>query len=232
MSETTNQNNSQQTEPQKGQTQQNNSQQTQSNQGASPQQGQNNTSVDVEKIKNDAINNLLKEAGYDSIDTMKEDLGKYKDHVNSQKSESERKDDELKETTKQLAEEREARLLAEAKLEARNMGVKAGLVDDVVIIAKSRVTKDKDIVAVLTEMKDNSDEKIYFEDDAEPDEKNKNTGHNNTTRRRVPKKDEANSGSNGAKDEGSAQAGKYAGTMAARLLGNTSRGKGGYYFKK
>ena len=115
------------------------------------------------------------------------------------------------------------------------MGVKPELVSDVVLIAKSRVTKEKDIAKVLSEMKDNENEKVFFVDSSQNDGNNTGnqsnqggTGGNNVTRRRPGSgnnnnDNKANQTNNSSENDGIA--GKYAGTMAAKLFAEESRGR-------
>ena len=139
---------------------------------------------------------------------------------------NEKKDDELTATTKELVDEREARVIAEAKLSAIQLGAKPELVDDLVIVAKAKVTKDKSINAVIAEMKDSTNGKIYFvTSDEEDDETNKK---GTVTRSRVKKTTEQNNhNTNGESNNGDS---KYAGTMAERLLAGRKAVKS-HYFK-
>lgn len=208
----------------------------QSNQNNNQQNTNTSNNVDVEAVKKQAQVDLLKQLGYSDTESLSTDIGEYKKYLDSQKTAQEKVQGTLDETTKQLAEEREARIVAEAKVEAMKLGVKPGLVNDVVLIAKSRVTKDKDIVAVLTEMKDNSDENVYFEEKEEETEgQNKNKGRNNVTRGTISRANMNNQNNNNSGDNtgDSERFGKHAGTMAARLLQNTrSRSSESYYFGK
>lgn len=216
---------------------QNNSQQqnqnNQNNQNA--QNTQQNNSVDVSKVKADAQAEFLKSLGYDDADSLKSVLEDHKKYVDSQKTDMQKAQDDLAVATKRLAEETEARILAEAKYEALNMGVRPELVSDVVLIAKNRVTKEKDIAKVLSEMKDNENEKVFFVDSSQND--GNNTGNqnnqggtegNNVTRRRPGSgnnnnDNKANQANNNSENNG--VAGKYAGTMAAKLFAEESRGR-------
>lgn len=234
MGETNNNQNNNGTEGNSNQNQSTGSEQNQNNQqtaqnNSSGNQG-NTATVNEEEIKKQAQAELLKKLGYEDESVLSGDLLEYRKYLDSQKTETQKAQDTINETTKQLAEEREARILAEAKLSAVSMGVKSGLVDDVVLIAKSRATKDKTITAVLTEMKANADEKIYFVDESEEEgDKNKGSRNNRNMTRNKPSNDNT---TNRSKESGSDEgAGKYAGTMAARLL-QKSRGNGkSYYFK-
>lgn len=204
-------------------------QQTQGQQSTNTKQ-QNTQTVDVEKAKADAVNDLLKSMGYESTDAMKAALDAHKQYEDSKKTDLQRSEDTLKETTRQLTEEHSARIIAEAKVEAMKLGVKPALVDDVVLIAKSRVTKEKDITAVLTEMKNNSDEKMFFESESEEDEKD-GKKKSNETRKRINNNAQKEYKKQNDPGDGQNGAGKHAGTMAARLLQNR-RPKKSYYFGK
>ena len=183
---------------------------------------QNNNSVDAEKIKNDAIAEYLKTLGVEDGDTLKGIVAKAKEEEEKNKTDLQKSNDTLTATTKQLAEEREARLIAEAKLSAISLGAKPEIVDDLVIIAKAKVTKDKDINAVIAEIKDSTNGKVYFVD--EDEEKQKGT----VTRKRVPKEDKnKNNGTNTNGDEENKE--QYKGTMAERLLANRKKPKSHYF---
>ena len=193
------------------------------NQQTSTQQ---NNNVDVEKVKGDAIAEYLKSLGVENSDSLQAIVKKAKEDEEANKTDLQKKDDELTATTKELVEEREARVIAEAKLSAIQLGAKPELVDDLVIVAKAKVTKDKDINAVIAEMKDSTNGKIYFvTNDEEEDETNKK---GTVTRSRVKKTTEQNNqNTNGESNNGDS---KYAGTMAERLLAGRKAVKS-HYFK-
>lgn len=185
------------------------------NQQTSTQQ---NNNVDVEKVKGDAVAEYLKSLGVEDLESLQAIVKKAKEDEEANKTDLQKKDDALTATTKELVTEREARVIAEAKLSAIQLGAKPELVDDLVIIAKAKVTKEKDINAVIAEMKDSTNGKIYFSTDE--DETNKN---GTVTRSRVKKTTEQNKqGTNGDS--------KYAGTMAERLLAGRKAVKS-HYFK-
>ena len=155
--------------------------------------------VDVEKVKSDAVAEYLQSLGYGE-DELKVILEKDKAAKEANKTELEKKDDVLRETTAQLVAEREARMLADAKLTAIKLGAKPDMVEDLVAIAKSKVTKDKDIAKVIAEIKDGKTGKAYF---ASEEEQKQQKTHKNVTRKNVDIADD---------DEN-----KNEGTMAARL---------------
>lgn len=197
---------------------------TQQNNNTSQQTNtQQNSNVDVEKVKGDAIAEYLKSLGVENSESLQAIVNKAKEDEEANKTDLQKKDDALTATTKELVDEREARVIAEAKLSAIQLGAKPELVDDLVIVAKAKVTKDKDINAVIAEMKDSTNGKIYFA--SEEDETNKK---GTVTRSRVKKTTEQNNqNKNGESNNGDS---KYAGTMAERLLAGRKAVKS-HYFK-
>ena len=182
--------------------------------------------IDVDKVKSEAVSALLKELGYEDVEALKTVTTKAKAEEDAKKSDLEKKDEALTAMTRQLATEREARIVAEAKNAAIKLGAKPELVDDLVIVAKSKVTKDKDINAVITEIKDSTVGGVYFVKDDNPNQ----TGAGTVTRGQVHKKattQQAAQNNNAADGDDEA----HAGTMAARLLAKRKTAKKGYYFK-
>ena len=182
--------------------------------------------IDVDKVKSEAVSALLKELGYEDVEALKTVTTKAKAEEDAKKSDLEKKDEALTAMTRQLATEREARIVAEAKNAAIKLGAKPELVDDLVIVAKAKVTKDKDINAVITEIKDSTVGNVYFvkDDNTNP------TGAGTVTRGQVHKKattQQAAQNNNAANGDDEA----HAGTMAARLLAKRKTAKKGYYFK-
>lgn len=197
-----------------------NTQNNDTNQQTTTQQ---NNNVDVEKVKGDAVAEYLKSLGVEDSESLQVIVKKAKEDEEANKTDLQKKDDALTATTKELVTEREARVIAEAKLSAIQLGAKPELVDDLVIVAKAKATKDKDINAVIAEMKDSTNGKIYFA--TEEDETNKK---GTVTRSRVKKTTEQNKqGTNGDSNNGDS---KYAGTMAERLLAGRKAVKS-HYFK-
>lgn len=204
-------------------------QQTQQNQ----QQESNKTnlqvqqeSIDVEKIRTNAVSEYLKSLGVEDSDTLKGIVTKHKEDEEANKSDLQKKDDALTATTKELAAEREARIIAEAKLSAIKLGAKPELVEDLVIVAKSKVTKDKDINAVIAEMKEGTSGKVYFADEEEEEEESK-TKNKTVTRARVTKPAEKKEEK---KEESKTETKRYEGTMAERIFSNRKPVKN-HYFK-
>lgn len=185
--------------------------------------GTNTNTIDTEKVKNDAIAEYLKELGVEDGDTLKGIVTKAKEEEEKNKTDLQKSNDTLTATTKELVAEREARIMAEAKLSAIQLGAKPELVDDLVIVAKAKVTKDKDINAIIAEIKDSTSGKVYFSSEDE-NEENKGT----VTRKRVNKKPETKDDGNKNTD---GQKNKNKGTMAERLLANRVKPKSHYFSK-
>lgn len=175
--------------------------------------------VDVEAVKEQAVKDYMKSLGIEDDEKLKGIVTKAKEDEEKNKTDLEKKDDVIKETTRQLVEEREARQTAEAKLAAIKLGAKPEAVDDLVVIAKSRVTKDKDINKVIAEIKDGTNGKMYFVSDEEKEQENKKP---RVTRKRVSKNTEQ-------KDETIED--KHEGSIAARLFANKKKPTKSNYFK-
>ena len=178
--------------------------------------------VDIDTVKNEAVSALLKELGYDDVETLKGVTPKVKEEEESKKSDLQKKDDALNELTKKFAQEHEARVVAEAKNEAIKLGAKPELVDDLVIIAKAKTTKDKDITTVIAEMKESAAGSVYFVND----ESNRNSGSSpkTVTRSRIQSnKNESENNTDNASDN-------HKGSIAERLLSGKKSVKS-HYFK-
>lgn len=182
--------------------------------------------VDVERVKSDAVAEYLKSLGVEDSDTLKGIVTKAKEEEDKNKTDLEKSNETLTETTKELAAEREARQLADAKLAAIKLGANPKLVDDLVVIAKARATGDKKIEEVIAEIKDGETGKIYFgtdEPEAEEKPEKKKQKNKNVTRKSVKEKSEESDDEDEVKE-------KHAGTMAARLLAGTKKKTKSSYF--
>ena len=178
--------------------------------------------VNVDKVKNDTISNLLKTLGVEDEESLKGIVSKAKEAEEANKTELQKRTDTLTQTTKELADERESRIIAEAKLSAIQLGAKPELVEDLVIIAKSKVTKDKDINAVIAEIKDSNSGKVYFSDGTDEEEHKKKT----VTRARVTKKSEKETKERDAENSDKEH---HKGSMAERLLSGRKEQKKHYF---
>lgn len=187
--------------------------------GTKTEQKEDKPEVDVEAVKEQAVKDYMKSLGIEDDEKLKGIVTKAKEDEEKNKTDLEKKDDVIKETTRQLVEEREARQIAEAKLAAIKLGAKPEAVDDLVVIAKSRVTKDKDINKVIAEIKDGTNGKMYFVSDEEKEQENKKP---RVTRKRVSKNTE---------QEDESIEDKHEGSIAARLFANKKKPTKSNYFK-
>lgn len=187
--------------------------------GTKTEQKEDKPEVDVEAVKEQAVKDYMKSLGIEDDEKLKGIVTKAKEDEEKNKTDLEKKDDVIKETTRQLVEEREARQTAEAKLAAIKLGAKPEAVDDLVVIAKSRVTKDKDINKVIAEIKDGTNGKMYFVSDEEKEQENKKP---RVTRKRVSKNTE---------QEDESIEDKHEGSIAARLFANKKKPTKSNYFK-
>lgn len=187
--------------------------------GTKTEQKEDKPEVDVEAVKEQAVKDYMKSLGIEDDEKLKGIVTKAKEDEEKNKTDLEKKDDVIKETTRQLVEEREARQTAEAKLAAIKLGAKPEAVDDLVVIAKSRVTKDKDINKVIAEIKDGTNGKMYFVLDEEKEQENKKP---RVTRKRVSKNTE---------QEDESIEDKHEGSIAARLFANKKKPTKSNYFK-
>ena len=187
--------------------------------GTKTEQKEDKPEVDVEAVKEQAVKDYMKSLGIEDDEKLKGIVTKAKEDEEKNKTDLEKKDDVIKETKRQLVEEREARQTAEAKLAAIKLGAKPEAVDDLVVIAKSRVTKDKDINKVIAEIKDGTNGKMYFVSDEEKEQENKKP---RVTRKRVSKNTE---------QEDESIEDKHEGSIAARLFANKKKPTKSNYFK-
>ena len=215
------------TEGQQGTETQN--QQTQHSTQQKTTETQTETKVDVEKVKSEALSGFLKELGVEDAEALRGIVTKHKEDEDKNKTELERKNDTLTQTAKELADEREARIIAEAKFSAVQLGAKSELVDDLVVVAKAKVTKDKDINAVIAEIKDSTSGKVYFKSDEEETEEKGKNKDKTVTRARVTKPSEK-SGTKKEEKGGMETKEEHKGSMAERLLAGRKTNKS-HYFK-
>ena len=182
----------------------------------------NNNNVDTEKIKNDTISELLKTLGVDTVEALQEKVTKQKEAEEAGKTDLQKANDTLKETTRQLVDESRKRLLADAKLQAMILGAKPDMLDDLVTVAMSKVTKEKDIVAVMTEMKEGKTGQYYFSSSEQTEEEKRK----NVTSKRT----NGNNNNSNAGDNNNGENGQHNGTMAERLLAGRKKQTKSHYF--
>lgn len=105
------------------------------------------------KEKNQGKLSILKELGVDDAKSAKDALAKYKEYLDSQKTEAEKLADTLKgeQAAKSAAEQKAQQL--ERKFDVIAAGAPADKADDIVILATAKVTEAKDFKTALEEVK-------------------------------------------------------------------------------
>ena len=139
-----------------------------------------NEHVDENKI----ISEYLRKIGLSDNDSVEDIIKKHNEDVEKNKTETQKKDDVIKNTTKKYIKEKERADEAEAKLIAYQLGCKKELVDDVVVIAKSKLKDGKSMSDIIAEIK-NSDRGSFFFDIEEDEEEMEKPSKNKNTRGRV-----------------------------------------------
>lgn len=115
-----------------------------------------------------------RDLGFNSEKEAKEEMESYRQWKKSQKTPEELKAEELKTANENLSSAEKRALDAEMKLSVFMAGVKKEAVEDVLAIARLKVTDDKDLDSVLSEMKTQERYNSFFV--SENDEGSKGTG--------------------------------------------------------
>lgn len=138
------------------------------NKGTGNQSGKTFTQEDVnallKKEKESAKKALLKELGVEDAKSAKDGLAKYKEILDKDKSAAEKAGETLAAEQKAKAEAEKRALLAEAKVEVLSAGCKPEYLDDVITLAMTKVSDDKDLTAVVKEMKEDTKYSTFFEE--------------------------------------------------------------------
>lgn len=229
------QNNNQNTQPEGnngGSTQQNNGG-TQTQQGQGTQNTQTGgQQVDTKAIQAEAVNSLFKNLGVENEDALKNIIADYNKRQDEGKTELQKATEQNGTLLKQLAEEKEARMLSDAKVAAVQMGAIPDMIDDLVVVAKSKVTKDKDITAVISEIKESPTGKAYFkQENEEGGQEGQRGAQNGRTVTRGTVKAGENKGKSNDGDGSGEGSETHKGTYAERIFKNRQRisGKSHYF---
>lgn len=195
-------------------------------------QGQQSTQQTTQVEQKDTLKEFLKKMGIENESEITSVWDAHKKAEEAKKDDLTKANDKVQEITKKYVEAENRAIMAEAKLEAIKLGAKADLVDDLVIVAKSKVTGDKKIEDVISEMKTSGS--IYF---ATEDEGQKKT---TITRKSVgsgtqnnQQKSQSTNSTNQQKNNSQSNQNnenKYAGTIAERLFNNKPKAKKKSYF--
>lgn len=174
--------------------------------------------INVEETKKQGVNEILAALGVDSKEDLQTIVSKYQQEQENKKTDLEKANDSNKTLTKRLVEEKERADIAEAKLAAITLGAKPDLVDDLVIVAKSKATEDKKILDVIEEIKKSNSGSVYFvsEEERKEDKKNRRTVTRTNSKMQEEKQKEE-------KEEGTE------GSLAKRLFARKQTTKNSYF---
>lgn len=174
--------------------------------------------INVEETKKQGVNEILAALGVDSKEDLQTIVSKYQQEQENKKTDLEKANDSNKTLTKRLVEEKERADIAEAKLAAITLGAKPDLVDDLVIVAKSKATEDKKILDVIEEIKKSNSGSVYFvsEEEKKEDKKNRRTVTRTNSKMQEEKQ-------KGEKEEGTE------GSLAKRLFARKQTTKNSYF---
>ncbi|WP_161877868.1 hypothetical protein [Alkalibacterium sp. MB6] len=106
----------------------------------------------VAKESKKATEKLLKELGVEDFDNAKDGLVKFKEWQDSQKTEQEKKDEELGKLQKTNQEKEQALSNLQAQLSAMKQGVNPDSLEDVIALAERLVGDDTDIDAAIKQV--------------------------------------------------------------------------------
>lgn len=194
-------------------------------------QGQQNTQQTTQAEQKDTLKEFLKKMGIENESEITSVWDAHKKAEEAKKDDLTKANDKVQEITKKYVEAENRAIMAEAKLEAIKLGAKADLVDDLVIVAKSKVTGDKKIEDVISEMKTSGS--VYFATEDEGQKKTtitrKSVGTQNTQKNQNT--NNANQQKNNSQSNRDSE-NKYAGTIAERLFNNKPKTKKSSYFSR
>ena len=135
-------------------------------------QGQNNsgektfTQTEVNnmmaKEKNEGKRAILKSLGFKDEEEAKKTMEDYNKYLESKKTDDEKKAEALKLAKSEKDEAVKRAMNAENKLACYNAGVSKDYIDDVMLIASSKITDEKDLDKVLEEMKKDKKYSNFF----------------------------------------------------------------------
>lgn len=213
------------------QTQNNNQQNTNQNN----QVQQNNTVQNTQQVEQkDTLKEFMEKNGIEDSEALSKFWSDHKKAEDAKKDDLTRANDTITNLTKKLNEAVNRAVIAEAKISAMKLGARPELVDDLVIVAKSRATGDKTVETVISEIKGSDSGKFYFTDESE-----QNNSNGNVTNRKPGQaannqqnQNRTNTNSNAQNNSNQNSGDKYAGTIAERLFKNRKQtGAKSSYFK-
>lgn len=128
------------------------------------------------KEKNEGRKAMLKALGFSSEEEAKKAIEIYNSFSKLGKSEGELNKDDVDKANKEKDESISRAEIAEFKLACYESGVNKEYIDDVLTIAKTKITDSKDFDAVLKEMKKDKKYSLFFEESNGSDDGKGGTG--------------------------------------------------------
>lgn len=216
------------------QTQNNNQQNTNQNNQVQQNNTVQNTQQNQQVEQKDTLKEFMEKNGIEDSEALSKFWADHKKEEDAKKDDLTRANDTITNLTKKLSEAENRAVIAEAKISAMKLGARPELVDDLVIVAKSRATGDKTVEMVISEIKGSDSGKFYFVDESE-----QNNGSGNVTNRKPGQstnnqqnQNRTNTNSNAQNNSNQNSGDKYAGTIAERLFKNRKQtGAKSSYFK-
>ena len=129
------------------------------------------------KEKNEGKRAALKALGFSSEADAKKAIESYNAIMNLQKSDEDKLSDEVKKAQQESNDNLSRAIEAENKLACLEAGVNKEFITDVLAIANTKVTDDKDLSKVLEEMKKDNHYSMFFGSDAGSAGTGTNPGH-------------------------------------------------------
>lgn len=208
---------------------------TQQNTNQNNQAQQNNTTQNTQQVEQkDTLKEFMEKNGIEDSEALSRFWSDHKKAEDAKKDDLTKANDTITSLTKKLNEVTDRAIIAEAKISAMKLGARPELVDDLVIVAKSRATGDKTVETVISEIKGSDSGKFYFVDESE-----QNNGTGNVTNRKPGQvtnnqqsQNRISTNSNAQNNSNQNSGDKYAGTIAERLFKNRKQtGAKSSYFK-
>ena len=131
------------------------------------------------KEKKEGKRSILKSLGFETEEDAKKAIEAYNKSLEDKKTDDEKKDEKIKSIGIEKDEALSRAKTAESKLACFEAGVNKDYIDDIMAIASTKVTDDKDLSTVIKEMKDDKKYSNFFGTNDESKGTGGNPGHSN-----------------------------------------------------
>ena len=129
------------------------------------------------KEKNEGKRSILKALGFKNENEAKQAIDNYNKYLESKKTDDEKKQEQIDNANIEKNEALKRASEAESKLACFELGVSKDYIDDVIAIASTKVTDDKDLASVLKEMKEDQKYSNFFSEVNSSNGTGGNPGH-------------------------------------------------------